>query len=176
MQIKIIIPAFAVLAFVILLPSCGWHLRGQPSFADADPPASAVSGFSLVTDDIYSVLYRTFKSTYEKHRVNLANTDNSPQLKLLSENTKTRILSLGTELDPAESELAYSVHYQITFPGQTPQLYNVQLFRNYIQDKNRASASDKETQKLIDEMRIEAAEKVLSQINTLLSQQKNSAP
>ena len=165
-----IILTLATLAVAILLSSCGWHLRGQAA-ADsvADSRSSATVHFALSADDIYTPMYRIFKSTYEKHRVNLEDTKNRPQLQLLSESIRSRILSLNTELEPGESELAYNIRYQIVLPKQAPQVYQVELYRTYIQDKNRASASDNERAKLIDEMRVEAAERVLNQVIALSS-------
>jgi len=162
------LPVFVAL-IVILLSSCGWHLRGQPGVASDNTASSEELSFALLADDIYTPMYRVFKNTYEKHRINLNNTENRPQLKLLQEVTRTRILSLNTELDPGESELTYRIDYQITLPKQAAQIYHIELYRIYIQDKNRASASDNETGKLVSEMRIEAAEKVLNQIVALTS-------
>jgi len=173
MQKTIIAPAFASL-LMILASSCSWHLRGQQSPDNVNGSSYSTSGFALTADDIYTPLYRVFKSDYESRRVDLTHTDNQPQLKLLDENTKTRILSLNTELDPAESELTYSIRYQITFPGQMAQLYNIHLYRTYIQNKNRISARDNEKNKLVNEMRHEAAEKILNQINKLSSLPKTS--
>jgi LPS-assembly lipoprotein len=167
--------ATCIALLVLLTSSCGWHLRGTQSFDHTESTPDAAFSFSLVADDIYTPMYRVYKSDYENRRVNLTNTENRPQLKLLAEATKNRILSLNTELDTAESELAYTIRYQITLsPKQTPQLYSIQLFRTYTQNKNRAIARDNEKIKLIDEMRHEAAERIFNQIGTLTAQQKSS--
>jgi len=172
MYLKTFFRAFTILSCILLLPSCGWHLRGEPAPDHASSTASTLTGFSLIADDIYTPLYRAFRNDYESRRIDLVNTENQPQLKLLDENVKTRILSLNTELDPAESELTYSIRYQITLPKKSAQLYGIQLYRTYTQNKNQVTARDNEKNKLIDEMRLEAAEKVLNQIHTLSSQQK----
>lgn len=163
------LPTFTAAFVILVLSSCGWHLRGQPVPGNTATTSAASLNFALVADDIYTPMYRVFKSTYEQRRVNLTDTENRPQLKLLSETIRSRILSLNTELDPGESELAYNVHYQIVLPKQAPQFYHIELYRVYIQDKNRASASDNEVAKLTDEMRVEAADKVLNQIIALTS-------
>jgi len=166
-----------ILGLITALSACGWHLRGNSSTTtDAD----TVNALSLTADDIYSPLYRTFKIEYEKRRIDLANTTGKPQLKLLAESTSTHILSLNNELDPAESEITFSVDYQITLSKLPPQLYHLQLYRTYTQDKNHIAARDNAKQKLIDEMRSEAAERVLNQIRTLSTSpptiNTNSAP
>lgn len=174
MENKIITTASIVLILVMLTSSCGWHLRGTTSLNHVDSVSGTRLAFALTADDIYTPMYRTFKSDYENRRVDLTNTDHQPQVKLLAENIKNRILSLNTELDPAESELVYVIRYQIGFPEKTPQFYEIQLFRTYTENKNRAVARDNEKTKLIDEMRHEAAEKILNQVRTLVTQQPTS--
>jgi len=153
-----------IIGLITILSACGWHLRGNSSMnTDEDK----VNALSLTADDIYTPLYRTFKIEYEKRRIDLINTTDKPQIKLLSENTTMRILSLNNELDPAESEITFNVDYQITMPKLPPQLCHLQLYRTYTQDKSHIAARDNAKQKLINEMRSEAAERVLNQIRTL---------
>lgn len=171
MQHKKFVPACVAL-LVLLISSCGWHLRGTSAPGTSDALSNPAFGFSLTADDVYTPLYQVFKSDYENRRIDLTSADNRPQLKLMGEKVKNRILSLNTELDTAESQLDYAVHYQIIFPGQPPQIYNIELFRTYTQNKNRAVARDNEKNKLIDEMRHEAADRILTQIALLMAQQK----
>lgn len=146
-----------------LLSSCGWQLEGSRS-------GSSAESFTLVlgAQDIYTPLYRTFKRVYEKHRVKLVS-DHAPRLKLLQENISNRTASLNTELDPAEETLMMVVHYEVTLPGQTAQLFSTQGHKTLVLNKNRAAARDSERERLLEEMRIEMAERILSQVITASS-------
>jgi len=157
---------FIYFGLTTLLASCGWSLRGNTAAAE-HTRSGAVTALSLGADDIYTPLYRVFKMEYEKRRMDLSPTTPQPQLKLLHETITNRTLSLDNELDPAENEITFNISYQITLPNQLPQFYHLQLYRTFTQNKNRPAARDNEKEQLIDEMRHEAAERVLNQIRTL---------
>lgn len=156
--------------FILLLPvitslllSCGWQLEGSRS-------GSSAEAFTLVlnSQDIYTPLYRTCKRVYEKHRVDLVS-DHAPRLKLLQENISNRTVSLNTELDPAEETLMMTVQYEVTLPGQAAQIFSTQSHKTLVLNKNRAAARDSERERLLEEMRIEIAERILSQVMTASS-------
>jgi len=164
---------FIYFGLASLLASCGWSLRGNTSAAD-QTGSGAVTALSLGADDIYTPLYRVFKMEYEKRQMDLSPAASKPQLKLLHENISNRTLSLDNALDPAENEITFNISYQITLPNQLPQLYHLQLYRTFTQNINRPAARDNEKEQLIDEMRHEAAERVLNQIRTLSESQHSS--
>jgi len=160
-----------IFGLVAALSACAWHLQGH-----VDTGSVELKTLSLSSDNIYSPLYRTFRVEYERRRIQLVDAANgTPVLRLLDEKPTVRILSLNTELDPAEDEISLLIDYQINMPNQLPQFHEIQLYRTYTQNKNRAAARDNERAKLIDEMRREAAEKILIQITTLLQHSPSPA-
>jgi LPS-assembly lipoprotein len=155
---------FAAVVCLSLLAGCGWHLHGY------QPVPYTLHALTLRASDVYTPLYRTFRNEYEKRRINLDAPDAMMQLTLLQENITTHIESLDIALHPAENELSLHISYQISHDKQPPRVYELQLHRTSQQGSKSPAAIDNENNRLIDEMRKEASERILNQLQTLSAQ------
>jgi LPS-assembly lipoprotein len=157
-MIKKILAAVVCLSW---LAGCGWHLHGY------QPVPYTLHALTLRASDIYTPLYRTFRNEYEKRRIDLDAPDTMMQLTLLHESITSHIESLDIALHPAENELSLHISYQISRDKQTTQTYELQLYRTSQQGSKSPAAIDNENNRLIDEMRKEASERILNQLQTL---------
>jgi len=141
-----------LIVFSLLLSACGWQLRGSPNDV-------AIQQIHLNANDTYTPLYRTFKQEFERRRIELVNDSSAPQLRLMSEQQSSRIVSFNTELDPAEDEITLTIRYLIN-----DQPFETSEIQTYQRNKNRIAARENEKDLLIDQMRRQLAEKILRQV------------
>lgn len=152
-------------ACLLLLTGCGWHLRGY------DSSSTTISALVLTADDDYSPLYRAFRLELERRQVRLDNGQAQFHLHLQNEQVFARQTTLSAELHPAEEELVMTVHYQILRRGEAdaPE-QTIQVVRNYMLNQYRAAANDNEKNVLLAQMRQEAIQQVLHQLELLSAQ------
>lgn len=148
----------------VLLTACGWQLRGSQS-------DTGIQQINLDADDIYTPLYRNFKSEFERRRIELVSDTSAPRLKLLSEREETRIVSYDTEIDPAEEEITLTIRYQIN-----DQIFEAREMQTYQLNKNQLAAHENEKNLLIEQMRQQLSEKVLRQLSILQRMQNTTTP
>lgn len=151
---------FALLSSM-LLSSCGFHLRGDlplshfPAMYIQSERHSELS--ALVSDRL----------SYNKVQVLSSYQSQAPVLQLISDSLERRTLSLFPNGQVAEYELIYKVRYQVTMPGGEPQPYQFELYRDYQDDPNQALAKAKELELMLDELRQQAANRILRQLARL---------
>ena len=83
---------------------------------------------------------------------------------LASDRLERRLLSLFSTGQVAEYELVYTIKYQIQFPAQAPQQIEFDVTREYQDDPDAVLAKSRELDLIQNEMRQEAANRIIRQI------------
>lgn len=150
-----------LLAGSLLLTSCGFHLRGSlpleryPAiFVDAKKHSELAS---LLSEQLESNAVRLLTKLDPK----------APALMLQQDSLERRTLSLFPNGQVAEYELIYRVKYQVLLPGQDIQEFQFELTRDYQDDPNLALAKAKELDLLLQELRSQAASRIIRQLNRI---------
>jgi LPS-assembly lipoprotein len=142
---------------LMMLNGCGFQLRGNYLLA----PELQTIIFSSV--DQYGELTRLVKQHLSINDVTLVRQSEKaiPQMRILQDNLDRRTLSVFPNGQVAEYELIYTVRYQILIPGQDIQSFRFELNRDYQDDPDIALAKSRELSLMLQEMRKEAANKIL---------------
>jgi LPS-assembly lipoprotein len=83
---------------------------------------------------------------------------------LVSDQLERRLLSLFSTGQVAEYELLYTIKYRIQFPAQDAQLVEFDVTREYQDDPDAVLAKSRELDLIQQEMRQEAANRIIRQI------------
>ena len=145
----------------LLLSGCGFQLRGELPLAKY--PAIYLEG------DRHSEFLSKLAEQLKRNNVTLlAGADNkAPHIQLLSDGLQRRTLSLFPNGQVAEYELIYTVEYQLLMPGLDASPYKIELYRDYQDDPSRALAKARELDLLLDELRTQAAARMIRQLGRL---------
>lgn len=150
-----------LLASSLLLASCGFHLRG--SLPLERYPAIFVDAKK------HSELASLLSQQLESNQVQLLTEldPKAPALMLQQDSLERRTLSLFPNGQVAEYELIYQVKYQLLLPGEDIQEFQFELTRDYQDDPNLALAKAKELDLLLQELRNQAASRIIRQLNRI---------
>ncbi|MDX1390817.1 MAG: LPS assembly lipoprotein LptE [Rheinheimera sp.] len=145
----------------LLLSSCGFHLRG-------DLPLSHFPAM-YIKSERHSELAALVSERLSHNNVLLLDSyqQAAPMLQLIDDSLERRTLSLFPNGQVAEYELIYKVRYALTMPDAAPVNYQFEIFRDYQDDPNQALAKSKELQLLLDELRQQAANRIVRQLARL---------
>jgi LPS-assembly lipoprotein len=145
----------------LLLTSCGFHLRG--SLPLERYPAIFVDAKK------HSELANLLSLQLQSNKVKLLTEldPKAPALMLQQDSLERRTLSLFPNGQVAEYELIYQVKYQLLLPDQEVQEFQFQLTRDYQDDPNLALAKAKELDLLLQELRSQAASRIIRQLNRI---------
>lgn len=153
------LPLLVLMLLSLVLSGCGFHPRGSlplekfPSlYLDAPKHSDLAERLSL---------------QLESNQVKLLEQmdPKAPVLKLEQDSLERRTLSLFPNGQVAEYELIYKVRYTLYLPEQNEQQREFQLTRDYQDDPNRALAKAKELDLMLDELRTQAANRIIRQLN-----------
>jgi len=145
----------------LLLTSCGFHLRG--SLPLERYPAIFVD--AKKHSELASLLSQQLESNKVKLLTELD--PKAPALMLQQDSLERRTLSLFPNGQVAEYELIYRVKYQLLLPDQDIQEFQFELTRDYQDDPNLALAKAKELDLLLQELRNQAASRIIRQLNRI---------
>jgi len=150
-----------VLLTSFLLSSCGFQLRGQLPLAKY--PAIYLQG------EQHSQLLAELSTQLRRNNVQIPQQGSAdiPQIKLDRDSLQRRTLSLFPNGQVAEYELIYTVNYQLQLPDQEPIPYQIELYRDYQDDPNRALAKARELDLLLAELRGQAVGRIIRQLGRL---------
>jgi len=119
---------------VLALAGCGFHFRGAPEF----PPQMAV--IRIEAADRYTPFYRELVAVLRRSDIRL--TDDAAQartvIKVLTDDTGRRLLSVTARNVPAEYEVYYRVRFSVDVDGvETVPVEQLALTRDLAFDENR---------------------------------------
>jgi LPS-assembly lipoprotein len=153
--------ALLLLLSGLVLSSCGFHLRG-------DLPLSHFPAMHIQSER-HSELATLVGERLQHNKVQLLDSyqQSAPMLQLIDDTLERRTLSLFPNGQVAEYELIYKVRYALTMPDAAPLQYQFEIFRDYQDDPNQALAKSKELELLLDELRQQAANRIVRQLARL---------
>ena len=147
----------------LVLSGCGFKLRGS------QPIPESLRVMHLDSVDRYSELAGLLKEQLALNSIRLqpALDNQTALLKLDRDKLDRRTLSLFANGQVAEYELIYTVRYSVQPPGQDPQHFEFEIYRDYQDDPESALAKSKELKLVLNEMRTQAADKIIRQLASL---------
>jgi LPS-assembly lipoprotein len=149
-----------LLLSLTVLSGCGFQLQRNYLFP------SELSQISLVSPDEYGELHRMVKERLRLSNIAIVDTPDAPQLWLNNDRLERSTLSLFPSGQVAEFELIYSVACSITLPDKPVQQFDIQIRRDYLDDPRTALAKNRELERLLEEMRQEAADRIIRALST----------
>jgi len=154
---------FSFILGTVLLNGCGFTLRGNYLLA---PNLQTLFVSSV---DPHGELTRLVKQHLQINHVKLLKhpTKNTPELRILADKLNRRTLSLFDNGQVAEYEIIYTVNYQLALPEQETQHYHFELTRDYQDDPDNALAKSRALSLMLNEMRREAADRILRNMATI---------
>lgn len=138
-----------------LLTGCGFRVQQNYLFPEE------LSQIQLDTPDEYGELTRLVKEDLRQVDIQVVDDPKAPRLWLGKDNLERATLSLFPSGQVAEYELIYSVKGSITIGEHAPQLFTVEVRRDYLDDPRTALAKNRELELLLKEMRQQASDRIL---------------
>tara|TARA_R110002126_G_scaffold97190_16_gene226782 strand:- start:297 stop:770 length:474 start_codon:yes stop_codon:yes gene_type:complete len=153
--------ALIVATLVLVLTSCGFHLRGNL-------PLSQFPAI-FVQSEAHSELAKLLSERLRQNSVQLLDSEqtDAPTIQLINDTLERRTLSLFPSGQVAEYELIYKVSYYLIMPGNEPAFNQFELYRDYQDDPNQALAKARELDLLLSELRQQAANRIIRQLARL---------
>lgn len=92
----------------------------------------------------------------------------TPILRIMSESTGSRTVSLYSDATAAEYELSYVIQMEVRLPNQDPQYFTVALQRDQLNNSQEALARSREAELLTRELREAAAQQVVRTLSQVV--------
>lgn len=149
-----------------LLAGCGFTLRSNYNLPDS------IEQLRLGAALANSPLKRTLSKKLKSFHIQLLESDRGERdkddlsLYLLPDSLDRKLLSLFPTGQVAEYELVYTVRYQLQFAGQEARLMEFDVTREYQDDPDAVLAKSRELDLVLNEMRQQAADRIIRQITT----------
>lgn len=152
---------------VLTTVGCGFKLRGDYGLP------SGIQNLQLSAAQNNAPLHRILNKQLQSFDIAVWDTQSSQNqpdkpmdvvVYLTSDQLERRLLSLFSTGQVAEYELVYSIKYQLQFPNQDPQEIEFDVTREYQDDPDAVLAKSRELDLIQNEMRIEAANRIIRQI------------
>jgi LPS-assembly lipoprotein len=152
---------------IVTMMACGFKLRG-----DYGLPAS-IQQLQLLAAQQNAPLHRILGKQLKGFNIEVwDNKASASQIDeqvdaivyLTSDKLERRLLSLFSTGQVAEYELVYTIKYRLQFPAQDAQEIEFDVTREYQEDPNAVLAKSRELDLIQDEMRREAANRIIRQI------------
>jgi len=98
----------------------------------------------------------------------------TPILRIMSESTGSRTVSLYSDATAAEYELSYVLKMEVRLPNQEPQYFTIALQRDQLNNSQEALARSRESELLIRELREAAAQQVVRTLSQVIIEPKTT--
>ena len=166
-MLKRIVFKFCMLTTILTIFGCGFTLRGDYGLPED------IQQLQLLTAQKRAPLHRILGKQLQSFNIEvLDNTATARQIDeqvdaiiyLSSDQLERRLLSLFSTGQVAEYELVYTIKYRIQFPAQDVQEMEFDVTREYQDDPNAVLAKSRELDLIQNEMRREAANRIIRQI------------
>jgi len=128
-------------SLLLTLAGCGFRFRGTPDF----PPQMAVT--HVAASDRYSPFYRELVTVLRRSGVQLTDDPAGAQtiLRILTDDTGRRLLSVTARNVPAEFEVYYRVRFSVAVDGvETVPVEQLALTRAFTFDETRVLGKSNE--------------------------------
>ncbi|WP_339056666.1 LPS assembly lipoprotein LptE [Candidatus Regiella endosymbiont of Tuberolachnus salignus] len=149
---------------VLLSAGCGFHLRGSTQV-----PAK-LQNMLLESSDPYGSLTRSIRQQLRLNNVNIvddATRKDLPTLRIIGSSDSQSTVSIFKNGTSAENQLALKVQTQILMPGRGIYPLDVTVFRSFFNNPLTALAKEAESEIIHQQMRDQAAEKLIRKLLTV---------
>jgi len=156
-----------ILTIILTTVGCGFKLRG-----DFGLP-TGIQQLQLLTVQKNTPMQRILRKQLQGFNIEVWDNTVSPSqvveqadavVYLTSDQLERRLLSLFSTGQVAEYELVYTIRYQLQFPAQDAQEIEFDVTREYQDDPDAVLAKSRELDLIQNEMRREAANRIIRQI------------
>ena len=146
------------LMLIFFLGSCGFHLKTTNGLTDKYPQ------IYLQTSDPLGELARQMRARLRGAGIEIIEfpDDKISVLTIKAEQRSERTISLNLRATNAEKEIGFKVHYSLSTPGYRTQHFNINLYRDFLESSSQALAKSREEELLTRELRITAADHIIS--------------
>lgn len=149
-----------------MLTGCGFKPRNDLQLS------SAYQELVVSSLERYSPMAEALKKRFKVYKVTVLSNQTDTQqalpfIYIQPEQLDRRLLSLFPTGQVAEYELLYTLNYQVGLPGEEAQSLNLELRREYQDDPDQVLAKSKELELILKELRQEAADHIIRQLNVL---------
>lgn len=169
-------PAFilpALLALAALLPGCGFRLQGASVL-----PAGVDSVYVATRDELSSFsveLFRALERAGARRAASAGEAD--AVIRVQTDKTGRRVLSVSARNTPQEYEVFYAVEYVIDVAGrEAVPAQRLELTRNFSFNESQLLAKDHEEAILREAMASDLADLVLRRLESLPPVQSDPSP
>jgi LPS-assembly lipoprotein len=156
-----------ILTIILTIVGCGFKLRGDYGLP------KEIQQLQLLAAQKNTPLHRILGKQLQGFNIEVwDHTASAEQIKeqvdaivyLTSDQLERRLLSLFSTGQVAEYELVYTINYRIQFPAQDAQEIEFDVTREYQDDPDAVLAKSRELDLIQNEMRREAANRIIRQI------------
>lgn len=161
-----------ILTVVLSIVGCGFKLRGDYGLP------TGIQQLQLLAAQKNTPLHRILDKQLQNFDIEVwDHTASASQIDeqvdaivyLTSDQLERRLLSLFSTGQVAEYELVYTIKYQLQFPAQDAQEMEFDVTREYQDDPDAVLAKSRELNLIQNEMRQEAANRIIRQISSSYS-------
>lgn len=148
----------------LLIAGCGFKLRGSQALPET------VNQVAVGAVRAHSPLARTLLTRLDVYDINgirereLQNNENTVLVRILPETLERRLLSVYPSGQVAEYELIYGVKYIVQFPDSDSVSASFEVLRDYQDDPDQVLAKSRELELVLQEMREEAADRIIRRL------------
>ncbi|MGL4859777.1 MAG: LPS assembly lipoprotein LptE [Enterobacteriaceae bacterium] len=156
---------FLLCASLLVTAGCGFHLRGSASAPEGGSNVLPVLTFS--SNDPYGPTTRAVREQLLLNNIQIvedAKRTDIPSLRLLGENSSQSTASIFRDGKTAEYQIVMTLNAQVLFPGDDLYPLQVKVFRAFFDNPLAALAKDAEQDLLTQEMRTQAAQRLVRKL------------
>lgn len=152
------------LACSLLSAGCGFQLRGSQALPET------VNQVAVGSVRAHSPLARSLLARLDVYDINgvreseLVSSEKTVLVRILPESLERRLLSVYPSGQVAEYELIYGVRYIVQFPESEAVSAYFEVLRDYQDDPDQVLAKSRELELVLQEMREEAADRIIRRL------------
>lgn len=156
----------SILALSLLLSGCGFHLKHNDGLMDKFPE------IYIKTNQPTGELTRLVKLRLRGAGIKILDEPNNDAavLTLNPEQRSSRTISLYATALTAEIEIGFIMNYSIKMANFTAKDFNVNIYRDFLNDSSEALAKSRETELITKELRTIAADHIISSMLSMQNQ------
>ena len=137
-----------------------------------EPKVTSMVSLTTETDDAADVMGEDSTQTRTTAMDPALLNSQTPILRIMSESTGSRTVSLYSDATAAEYELSYVIKIEVRLPEQEPQYFTIALQRDQLNNSQEALARSRESELLIRELREAAAQQVVRTLSQVIIEPK----
>ena len=137
-----------------------------------EPEVTSMASLTTETDDAADVMGEDSTQTRTTAMDPALLNSQTPILRIMSESTGKRTVSLYSDATAAEYELSYVIKIEVRLPEQEPQYFTIALQRDQLNNSQEALARSRESELLIRELREAAAQQVVRTLSQVIIEPK----